>query len=191
MTLQIHQTLTNQSQRTEAINAQNSQMPFTCSGIIPATLCVPVNAFYSCAEQTLSAATANGFLSSSVRHGVSLPETSHYYASYYRRYHLFSGTLSHRPMNLLIDSVSWVRNVHALSLWLKFFPRHFCFGLNEFEEVCLDWGQRRGQRETGHYCLLLKSELQKGFVSAADPEKNSACNYFWLLEIPLCFFPFH
>lgn len=146
-------------------------MPFTCSGIIPATLCVPVNVFYSCTEQTPSATAANGFLSSSVRHGVSLPESFHSYASYYCRYNLFSGTLLHRPMNLLIDSVSWVRNARSLSLWLKFFPRHFCFGLNEFEEVCLDWGQCRGQCETWYYDLLLKSELQKGFVNAADTEK--------------------
>lgn len=110
---------------------------------------------------------------------MSLPETSHHHTSYYRWYNSFSGTSLHRPMHLLIESVSWIRKVLLLSL-TQVFSSYSLFwvewvwgGLSRLRSV------EEGKRQLWYYCLSLKRPIQKRFIFVYGRKWNLVVSFLF------------
>lgn len=172
-------------------------MPFVCSWIICETLWVSVNTFYGSTEQTPLVAS-NGFISSSLRHDVSLPETPTIIPHITTDIIYFQALCStdqwipwlilllrlkmysHSPKRaahpcvcpLDMDSV----NLEELSYTLNFSPDVF-FGA---ERILRGLSRLRLVQRANKGRLLLP---QKGFIITADTGKNIAFNHSWQKSI--------
>lgn len=154
------------------------------------TLCVPVNVFYGSTEQTLSVTTLNVL--------------SKQFAKAWRLYlkpltitlHITVDIIHFQALYCTDWCISWLNLCLGLekcscSFWLKFSPA-ICFGLNESEGVCLDWGQwRRANASCGITVCRWKGQFKRDLFLLMEENKIWLCHFFWLLEMPLGIFTFH